>query len=410
MKGSKLKLIGPFRQAVSMNGIHAKGPVKDGQLEIVDNAGILVGGEIIEAIGAFRDLKSLTPVVEPVEGDYTVMPGMIDVHTHSCWAGSRAGDYSKRLAGKSYSEIAQSGGGIWSTVTKTREASLEELTLLTVRRAEKLLRQGTTTLEVKSGYGLDADTERKMLGVIQKANENTGADLVPTCLAAHSKPKDYTGSALEYLNFLVRVVLPAVKSNNLSNRVDIYIDEGAFNVQDARLFLTEARQLGFDVVIHADQFTPGGARLAVELGALSADHLEVTTDEDIQLLAASNVIPVALPGASLGLGTGFAPARKLLDAGASLVIASDWNPGSAPMGNLLTQAAILGMYEKLTMAETLSALTFRAANALRLSDRGIIKPGMLADFIAFPCSDYQEILYNQGGMMPEIVWKRGIRK
>jgi len=189
--------------------------------------------------------------------------------------------------------------------------------------------------------------------------------------------------------------------------VDIYIDEGAFTPGEARYYLSEAAKLGFDLAVHAEQFSRGGVQVAVELGAQSADHLEVVTKKEISILAASGVCPVVLPGASLGLGAGFAPARKILDAGASLAIASDWNPGSAPMGNLLMQASIIGVYEKLTMAETLAAVTCRAAQALHLNDRGILRPGMLADFIAFPCRDYREILYNQGGIMPVKVWKRG---
>lgn len=403
----KLKLIGPFAQAVTMDNLPVKGPLSDDRLEIIDHAGILVNGEMIEAIGAFRELKSLTLKIEPVEGDFVVLPGMIDVHTHLCWSGSRAKDYAMRLSGSSYLEIARQGGGIWSTVTKTREVGMEELAGLTALHANRLLHQGTTTVEVKSGYGLNADSERKILNAIRKANEITKNDLIPTCLAAHIKPKDFEGSAREYLNYLIQDLLPGIKAEKLSHRVDIYVDEGAFNIQDALYYLNAAKALGFDVVVHADQFKPGGAQLAVEVGALSADHLEASSDEDIALLARSKVIPVALPGASLGLGAGFAPARKLLNTGAPLVIASDWNPGSAPMGNLLMQAAILGIYEKLTMAETLAAITCRAASALRLTDRGVLKPGMLADFIAFPCGDYREILYNQGGMGPEIIWKRG---
>jgi imidazolonepropionase len=286
---------------------------------------------------------------------------------------------------------------------------MAELAELTAGRAERLLRQGTTTVEVKSGYGLNADAEWKMLKAIHRANDITRTDLVPTCLAAHIKPMDFAGSSREYLDYLIRELLPKIRTEQLSHRVDIYVDEGAFNAKDAFHYLSKAKEMGFDVVVHADQFKPGGSHLAVEVGALSADHLEASSDEDIAMLAGSNVIPVALPGASLGLGMNFAPARKLLDAGAPLVIASDWNPGSAPMGNLLMQAAVLGAYEKLTMAETLTAITCRAANALRLPDRGALKPGLMADFIAFPCRDYREILYNQGGMMPEMVWKRGRR-
>ena len=407
MKG-KFRLLGPFKQAVTMDGLSIKGVLSDDRFPVITDAGILVNDGKIEAIADFMELKSLNADVEAVEGNSVVMPGLIDVHTHLCWAGMRAKDYAMRLSGKTYLEIAQQGGGIWNTVTATRAAGNEELTRITIERAQRLLKQGTTTIEVKSGYGLDVSSELKMLTSIKDANNQTGADLISTCLA-HIRPKDFDGTALQFLELLVAELLPAVKENLLADRVDIYVDVEAFNRDNARYFLTEAKEMGFKLTVHADQFTPGGVSLAVELGALSADHLEASTEKDIRLIANSNVIPVILPGASIGLGAPFAPARRLLDAGASLVIASDWNPGSAPMGNLLLQAALLGVYEKLTMAETLSAVTFRAARALGLTDRGALIPGMLADLIAFPCSDYREILYNQGGMMPGIIWKEGRR-
>jgi len=403
----KIKLIGPFTQLLTMDGLMVKGPLSDGQLEVIRDAGILVEGDIVLAVGAFRELRSLTPELEQVEGEYTVLPGLVDGHTHICWAGSRAADYGMRLSGYSYLDIATRGGGIWSTVTHTRQATADTLAALTSRRANLQLGRGITTIEVKSGYGLDVAHELKMLTAIREGAGSTRADLIPTCLAAHIKPKDFSGSNQDYLEYLVRELLPGVRSQGLASRVDIYIDEGAFTPGEARYYLSEAAKLGFNLAVHAEQFSRGGVQVAVELGAWSADHLEAATHEEISILAASGVCPVALPGASLGLGAGFAPARKILDAGASLAIASDWNPGSAPMGNLLMQASIIGVYEKLTMAETLAAVTFRAAQALHLNDRGILRPGMLADFIAFPCRDYQEILYNQGGIMPEKVWKRG---
>jgi imidazolonepropionase len=406
MKG-KLRLVGPFRQAVTMDGLALKGILSDDRFPVIPDAGILVRDGKIEAIGSFRELQSLNAEIENVEGNCVVMPGMVDVHTHLCWAGMRAKDYAMRLSGRTYLEIAQQGGGIWNTVTATRAAGNEELIKITIDRAQKLFSQGTTTIEVKSGYGLDVSSELKMLTCIKEANKHTRADLISTCLA-HVKPKDFDGIPFQFLELLVTELLPAVKENHLAGRVDIYVDVEAFNRDDARYFLTEAKEMGFELTVHADQFTPGGVSLAVELGALSADHLEASTEKDIRLIASSNVIPVVLPGASIGLGAPFAPARRLLDAGASLAIASDWNPGSAPMGNLLMQASLLGVYEKLTMAETLSAITFRAANALGLTDRGALIPGMLADLIAFPCSDYREILYNQGGMMPVIIWKNGL--
>jgi imidazolonepropionase len=276
-------------------------------------------------------------------------------------------------------------------------------------RAQQLLKQGITTIEVKSGYGLNAPSELKMLRSIREAAKITKADLVSTCLAAHIKPKDFKGSAKQYLDSIVDEILPVIQNEKLSNRTDIYIDDGAFSAIDGRYYLQKAKEMNFDLVVHADQFAPGGLMLALELNALSADHLETTGYGDMKALAQSSVIPVLLPGSSLGLGAGYAPARKMLNAGTSMVIASDWNPGSAPMGKLLTQASLLGIYEKLTMAETLASLTCRAAPALRLNDRGIIRTGMIADIIAFPCSNYRDIVYYQGGMMPEAIWKSGKR-
>ena len=189
--------------------------------------------------------------------------------------------------------------------------------------------------------------------------------------------------------------------------MDIFIDKGAFSLEDGEYFLKEAKELGFKLTVHSDQFTPGSSRLAVKYGALSADHLESIRDDDMELLAWSETAAVALPGCSAGLGMNYAPARKLLDKGASLVISTDWNPGSAPMGDLLLQASLLSAAEKLSTAETFSAITFRAAKALNLNDRGKLKEGQKADFILFPASDYREILYNQGKMKPFLVWKSG---
>ena len=193
----------------------------------------------------------------------------------------------------------------------------------------------------------------------------------------------------------------------MSNRIDIFVEESAFSVEEGDFFLQKAKEMGFSVLVHADQFHPGGSQLAVKHGAVSADHLEASTDKEIALLANSDTIAMALPGASIGLGVEFTPCRKLLDAGAALAIASDWNPGSAPMGDLLTQAAILGAYEKLSFAETIAGVTFRAAAALALSDRGTLETGKLADLIAFPTNDYREILYHQGKMRPAKIWKKG---
>lgn len=399
-----VKLIGPFAQIVTMDNLPLRGKISDDQLEIISDGGILYQNKQILDVGNFERLRKENSKanIRVLAGKFVCLPGMIDAHTHICWAGSRAKDYAMRLSGKTYLEIADSGGGIWNTVQKTRMVTTDELAGLTTSHAEQLYRQGVTTIEVKSGYGLSVEDELKMLQSIQSANQNTFAELIPTCLAAHIKPKDFVGSEREYLQYIVENLLPKIKEQHLAGRVDIFVEKGAFSISDAKYYLSEARKMGFDTVIHGDQFSSDSASLAFDMGTVSIDHLECADDSEIAILAKSNAIPVVLPGASLGLGERFAPARKLLDAGCSLVIASDWNPGSAPMGDLLTQAAILGTYEKLSMAETWGALTYRAAHALRRDNIGVLKKGNKPDFIAFETNDFREILYRQGSMMPVI--------
>ena len=405
------KLIGPFIQLLTMDNMPLKGPLADDKLEITEHAGVITNGDHIQEVGDFGVLSKIAErnnyKVEALQFPLVAVPGFVDPHTHICWAGNRAADYGKRLQGKTYTEIAASGGGIWDTVTHTRQSSLHDLTKLTIERVQRHLSDGVTTIEVKSGYGLTVEDELKMLRAIQHADKMSAADLIPTCLAAHICPKDFKGTSSEYLKMMVKHLLPKVHEKGLANRVDIYIDDHAFEPGEAKEYLKAALEMGFEITVHADQFSVGGSKVAIEAGAVSADHLEASGEKELQVFAENNVIPVALPGSSIGLGVPFAPARKLLDAGASLAIGSDWNPGSAPMGDLLVQACILGMYGKLTMAETLAAITYRAAAALSLRDRGIIKPGNIGDLIAFNVSDYKDIIYNQGKIKPEKIWKRG---
>ncbi|MCK5700342.1 MAG: imidazolonepropionase [Cyclobacteriaceae bacterium] len=406
-----LKLVGPFSQLITMNELPEKGPINDRQLEIIENGGVLIKNGIIQKIGTFKDLKkeadfSSTQLIQ-IEGASVGMPGFIDPHTHICFAGSRANDYAKRISGKTYLEIAKEGGGIWQTVQKTREADTSQLFMETLERAELLLKSGVTTVEVKSGYGLSYEHEIKMLDTINKVDGNSAIDLISTCLAAHIVPKDFQGSSGEYLDFILNDLLPIVKKKKLAGRIDIFIEEGAFEESESIPFLKKAGMLGFDITIHGDQFTPTGSKVAIETGAISVDHLESSTDKEIKALANSNVIATVLPGASLGLGMPFAQARKLLDAGNVVAIGSDWNPGSAPMGNLLVQASVMSASEKLSNAETFAGITIRAAKALNLHDRGKLSVGLLADIVAFPCTDYREILYHQGQLQPNFILKKG---
>ncbi|EAZ80039.1 imidazolonepropionase [Algoriphagus machipongonensis] len=406
-----LTLIGPVSQLLTMDHLPLRGAIQDESLEIISNAGILLEGELIKAVGNFSELKSSLPsgtfhLIE-LKQDFVMLPGLIDCHTHICFGGSRARDFAMRNAGKSYLEIAEAGGGIWDTVTQTRKLEEKELSQRTASNANRHLMEGVTTIEVKSGYGLTVSEELKMLRAIQNANTNTAADLISTCLAAHMKPRDFDGSNEEYLEMVSQKLFPILKEENLSNRIDSFIEKSAFSASEIAPYFEKARKLDFDITVHADQFSTGGSKVAVDFNARSADHLEASGEKEIAYLAQSETTAVALPGASLGLGCSFTPARKILDQGGSLAIATDWNPGSAPMGDLINQASILATFEKLSSAEVLAGITFRAAHVLNLMDRGILKSGMLADFILYPSANYQDILYHQGKMKPAQVWKRG---
>lgn len=402
-----MKLIGPFKQIITLNNLSMRGKLSDDQLEIIQNGGIVVHENKIQKVGNFENLKSEIFEIEEISGTKVVLPAFIDSHTHICFGGNRANDFAMRNAGKTYLEIAQSGGGIWSSVQHTRNASEEQLLESLLERINSLVSLGITTIEVKSGYGLNKEEELKMLRTIKKAQQKTEATLVPTCLSAHLKPKDFEGDNQDYLNYILIEILPIVKEENLATRVDIFIEKSAFQPEESKNFLLAAKKLGFEITVHADQFTAGSSRIAVEVGAISADHLEATADEDIAFLANSETVATALPGASLGLGEPFTPARKLLDKGAILAIASDWNPGSAPMGNLIVQASILATFQKLTTAEVLAGITFRAAKALNLEDRGIIAEGKKADFVVFETDNFQNILYQQGSLKASEVYING---
>jgi len=403
------KLVGPFTQILTMDSIPEKGVIGDDALQLISNGGILILRNTIVEVGIYREIKQTHPdaTLEYIEGDHVAMPGLIDAHTHICFAGNRSGDFADRNAGKTYQEIAASGGGIWSSVKHTRAASQDELVGLMKPRLSRLLQNGVTTVEIKSGYGLSLIHELKMLRAIQQVKEHTEVDIISTCLAAHIVPRDFDGGVTAYLSMIINDMVPVIKEEKLTKRFDIFIEENAYDVNVAKDYMTQLKNLDFQLTVHGDQFTVGGSKVAVELGAVSVDHLEVSGAAEIDLIAKSDTVAVALPGASIGIGCAFTPARKLLDAGACLAIASDWNPGSAPMGDLLTQASILASFEKLSTAEVFAGITCRAAKALKIQAVGKIASGYQADFISFPTKDYRDILYHQGMMKVDTVWKAG---
>ena len=395
-------LYGLFSELITLSELETHGAIADEHIHVKRNTGILVEDGIIKEIDdysllvqKYRDVFTVSPDDNP----WVALPSYVDYHTHICWAGIRVNDYAARATGKSYLEIVAAGGGIMTTVNATREANQEQLIAGIVDRANEHLRRGISVIEVKSGYGLTVDDELKMLRAIKGANRDTTATLIPTFLGAHIKPKDFTGSNAQYLNMMLEQVIPIIQKEELAHRADIFVEEGAFTMDEARGFLTELKKLGFHVTMHVDQFHSGGGILANELECVSADHLEYTDEHGIAAFANSTTVAVALPGASLGLGMQYAPARALLDAGACLAIASDWNPGSAPMGDLVTQASLLGASEKLTIAETLVGITTRVAHALRI-DSTSIEVGKRAQFNIYETNDFRNIFYQQGQLTP----------
>ena len=388
-----------------MSNLPLKGSITDEKLEIIENGGVIIDGNKILEVGKFSDLVKKEKNIFEIDFQSVLVPGFIDCHTHICHYGSRSEEYSKRNAGMSYQQILSEGGGIHNTMTATENASDEELEKVTVSRLDRHFNEGVLTCEIKSGYGSDLNQEVRLLNIINKINKNHAMDIIPTCLAAHVTPKIYNSSS-EYLEKIIEELIPVLEKKKLTNRIDIFIEEKAFSVSESFDYLSQLKNK-FDITVHANQFSSGGVKVGVDCGAKSVDHLEVIDDNEIRYLSNSNTSAVVLPGCSLGLGIPFAPARKLLDNNCKLSIATDWNPGSAPMGDLLQQSSLLGSIEKLSSAEVFSAITYRSADALGLNDRGKIEKDKLADFIGFKTDDYRDILYNQGKLKPSFICKRG---
>ena len=388
-----------------MANLPERGAISDNSLEIIDDGGVVIeDGKIIE-VGDFLSLSKNDLDVREITYPCVLLPGFIDSHTHVCHYGNRSDEYAKRNSGISYQQILEEGGGIHNTMNSTSKSTDEQLTDDTLNRLKRHFQEGVLTCEVKSGYAPNLEDEVRMLRIINEIDSSNDIDLIPTCLAAHVTPKKYESSK-KYLDSIVNELLPIIKEENLSNRVDIFIEEKAFSVTEASNFLEKIKS-DFYITAHANQFTSGGLKVGVDNGAVSVDHLEVITDQEIDYLSKSDTTGVVLPGCSLGLGIPFAPARKLLDNNCQVSIASDWNPGSAPMGDLLMQASLLGSTEKLSNAEVLAGITCRSANALSLEDRGSLENGKIADMIGFKTNDFRDILYNQGKLKPSFICKRG---
>lgn len=359
---------------------------------------MLVVDGIISMVGPTSEIAPIIPQdCEVIDAHgKAVLPGFVDAHTHPVFGGTRVDEFEMRCRGASYEEIAQAGGGIRSTVAKTRAASEEELVESGKRYSEWFLNCGTTTVEAKSGYGLDLETEIKMLRAIRHLNEHTCLRYVPTFLGAHAVPEEFKGRPSTYLNTVVADMLPEIANLGLAEYCDVFCEKGYFSPEDAKLVLESAKHYGLKPRIHADQLSDsGGAKVASEVGAVTADHLEQTSSEGIRALAKANVQPVLLPGSVHALGKSKYPAsREMIEAGLAIVLATDFNPGSSPTPSMPMVLSLACTQMHMTAAEAITASTINAAYSLGLgSSLGSLEKGKIADFVIWDTSDHREIAY-----------------
>lgn len=380
---------------------------------IIENGGMLVRDGIIAEVGPTDEIARLvTKEAQIVDAqDCVVLPGFIDAHTHAVFAGNRIEEYELRSQGATYEEIAASGGGIERTVQLTREASDDELLEQAKRHARWFLANGTTTIECKSGYGLSLQAELKILRVVKRLREETVAPaLVPTFLGAHAFPAEFAIDHEGYIKLIIEKMLPAVKEQNLAGFCDAFCERNYFSVDQSRRILLAAKNLGFGLRIHADQLTcNGGAQLAAELGAKTADHLEQTDSAGIQALKAAQVQPVLLPASVYALGHERYPkAREMIDAGSAVVLATDFNPGSSPTPSMPMVLSLACTHMGMTPAEAITAATVNAARSLDMGEKvGSLEPGKVGDFVIFDCKDYREIPYYFGAPLVKEVYRYG---
>ncbi len=408
-------IIHSANQIITLSGGAPKRGADQGNLGILREGAIAIDGEEIVAVGDTLDILSLAD-------DHTrkldargkvVLPGFVDAHTHVVFAGDRANEFEMRLKGATYLDIQRAGGGIMSTVRATRAASVDDLVAQTRPRLDAMLAHGTTTAECKTGYGLDHANELKMLEAIRRLDAMHTIDLVPTFLGAHVVPAEFRDSADEYVTLVTQEMLPAIKAQTATESdifCDVFCDDAAFTLAQTRQILTRAKELGFGLRVHADEFANlGAARLAAELGAASADHLMVTPRADMREMAKANTIAVLLPGTTFGLGkTSFADGRAFIEENVPVALGSDINPGTCWCESMPFIIALACRYERLTPAEAIAAATINAAASLGLANSiGSLEPGKRADILIADVPDYVDLAYRFGANPIETVIKRG---
>ena len=364
---------------------------------LIPDAAVAIQDERVSWAGREQDLPEVFHELPRKDcGGKLVVPGLVDCHTHLCFGGWRGDEFAQRIAGASYQEIATAGGGIRSTVKATREASFEALKDKARAVLDGALALGVTTMECKSGYGLGFDNEMKQLQVYAALNREQQVTLIPTFLGAHIVPPEYTDRRKAYLDLLCEELLPAVASQHLARFCDVFVEDNAFTLDEARTILSRAKSLGLGLKLHADQLSPGGgAELAAELGAVSAEHLEFISEKGIAALATTGTVAVSLPLASMYLGEGHLPARRLIESGVAVAVATDFNPGSSPSYHLPLAMTLACLNQQMTPEEVLCGATSIAARAIGMEgDAGSLVPDSPADLVWLDAPDLNQWLYH----------------
>src|SRR5262245_21006370 len=395
-------LTGPKRPRVGTE-LSALGIIRDG--------GMLIRNGTIERVGPSDEIEKNISDAEIVDArGRVVMPGFVDAHTHLVFAGNRLDDFERRTRGETYEQIAKAGGGIWSTVEKTRAASEPDLLAQAKKHANWFLRCGTTTAEATSGYGLTVEDELKILRVLRELKDKVALEIVPTFLGAHAVPGKLSPD--EYLDVVITEMLPRVIAEKLAEFCDVFCERGYFDIDQSRRILSAAKKVGLNLRGHVDQLTnSGGAKLMAEMSATTADHLEQTDEQGIAALKKANVQPVLVPGSVYALGSSRYPeARKMIEAGLGVVLATDFNPGSSPTPSMPMVLSLACTQMKMSPAEVISGSTVNAAYSLNRGDKiGSLEPGKLANFVIFDCDDYRELAYWFGVPQTHAVYVRGER-
>lgn len=392
-------------------------------LGVLRDASVVISGGEIEWVGPAADVDAARPVsAHPRDGSgpgcrridasgLVGLPGLVDCHTHAVFCGTREREYELRMRGVPYMEIARRGGGILSTVRSVRSASLDELVEASLPRLRSMLACGTTTVEIKSGYGLDTENELKHLEAVRRVAEEIPLDVVPTFLGAHEFPPEFRHDRRGYIDLIIEEMLPAVSERGLAEFCDVFCEEGVFTAGESREILTAAAAHGLRPKIHADEFVDsGGALVAGEVGAVSAEHLYAASRQGLDAMRRGGTVAVVLPGVSIGLGKAeFADARGMVDMGLQVAVGTDFNPGSSMTGSLLLMSSLACSFMRLTPEEAVLGLTLNAAKAVGREDRlGSIRPGKQGDIVLFDIPDFRYVPYHFGGNIVRSVVKKGI--